>query len=199
MRQILPEETFKLIEEEQNKEEKELLIGQLEFLNVHPLSQFEGVSKYHDYDYPFPSVILIIQNESSSLLNRENLVDCTVPVLDTWYVPNINFDQSYYSGNHSRTVISQTTWEEFLYRLTPLFFRLAVTRGMINRGILHTQIAFLRCANQSDIFPKEVWSLIGDYLFQYNLNDSLMKQDPKKSEQVSHDSNHESVRRCSLM
>ncbi|MBX3709881.1 MAG: hypothetical protein KIT56_04530 [Gammaproteobacteria bacterium] len=174
-------------------------IDELRDIHAESLGRFEEVNKLRHHDYPFPPVILIVQNESSDLLNRENLVDCTVPVLDTWYVPSVEVNQGYYSKNYCDYVISPTTWEEFLHRLTPLFFQLAVTRGMVNREILHNQIAFLKCANQLNWCPKEVWSLIGDYLFQYNFNASLMKQAPKKSEQASHDTSHENERRCSLM
>lgn len=146
-----------------------------ELNKIHTTTQnlFEGVRQFRNYHHPYPPIILIVRDEASPLLDRKTLVQSKIPVLDSWYIPNISY--VYNKNGIKLSFIHDSSWERFFNTITYAYFRLAVAHGKIDQDILKKQVSFMECANQSDILPREVWHIIGEKLFDYNLKLSLLK------------------------
>lgn len=166
-------------------------------LHEKTLSFFQITNKDIDKNVIFPPVILIVQDENSPLLDKNNLAKCDVPVFDALYCQDIRYERRV-NGNWYEDVVDYSSWKKILHKITPLFFQAAVRLGMINQEILYAQAAFMDIALHSKLLPQEIWRTIGDYLFQYNLKDSLLELHNLQESKNDCEPDDE-FRRCSVM
>lgn len=104
-----------------------------ELITIHQKTtrQIENIHQNFHHTIPSPPIILIIQNEKSPLLNKDNLKNCNIPILDIWKVQTIKF-----SKNSATKIINTKIWESFLHKLTLLYQDLAVKRGLLSESRL---------------------------------------------------------------
>ena len=128
----------------------------LELKRIHActIKQIEKTHQFRGHIHPVPPIVIVTRDKTSELhdpkiIQKEIIAEPdSIPILSVFHLSDPQYKQYVTNGVPIERELDYPTWGRIMDYIKPIFFRLAVARGLIYKDVQNSDIEFRLCNNQ---------------------------------------------------